>query len=346
MSDYAHPADFVCPEGPTSECTGCGARDCPYGEPLHYHHDGCPACYRAFQAQHAADADAENKKTEEQNKKGREQKAAEEAAKNGDDQLDGLEAEVFTLRLGAQIADPADLATLEPEYGLRPGARKVYPGSGAAEADEWTEPDTPLVLALVQQYQDETLDLQNFVYALSGVEWGVCEWGSCQYATALAMFRALQRLKRAGLDPTETMGWGKVSELTKDAIPVAEALDKIATAMVAEIHERAEDDGDAPDDVELLTADSLRECATLDQAFDLMRQRSWDLWNAASHTGQLVFKTTFSDVEANVEASPGVGPSLNILVQSDNYTTALRCYLLLEVGYVADPDTAFADFDT
>ena len=22
--------------------------DCPYGEPLHYHHDGCPACFGAW----------------------------------------------------------------------------------------------------------------------------------------------------------------------------------------------------------------------------------------------------------------------------------------------------------
>jgi hypothetical protein len=26
------------------ECSTCGARDCPDNEPLHYHHDGCPAC--------------------------------------------------------------------------------------------------------------------------------------------------------------------------------------------------------------------------------------------------------------------------------------------------------------
>jgi len=26
------------------ECLACGERDCPHGEPLHYHHDGCPAC--------------------------------------------------------------------------------------------------------------------------------------------------------------------------------------------------------------------------------------------------------------------------------------------------------------
>lgn len=27
-----------------SECHECGEKDCPHREPLHYHHDGCPAC--------------------------------------------------------------------------------------------------------------------------------------------------------------------------------------------------------------------------------------------------------------------------------------------------------------
>ncbi len=27
-----------------SECEDCGVKDCPSHEPLHYHHDGCPAC--------------------------------------------------------------------------------------------------------------------------------------------------------------------------------------------------------------------------------------------------------------------------------------------------------------
>lgn len=26
------------------ECMLCGVRNCPENEPLHYHHDGCPAC--------------------------------------------------------------------------------------------------------------------------------------------------------------------------------------------------------------------------------------------------------------------------------------------------------------
>lgn len=26
------------------ECIVCGMLVCPHGEPLHFHHDGCPAC--------------------------------------------------------------------------------------------------------------------------------------------------------------------------------------------------------------------------------------------------------------------------------------------------------------
>lgn len=36
-----HPPTDMCP---AEECAECGERDCPHGEPLHYHHDGCPAC--------------------------------------------------------------------------------------------------------------------------------------------------------------------------------------------------------------------------------------------------------------------------------------------------------------
>lgn len=36
-----HPPTHECPD---EECMLCGLRDCPLDEPLHYHHDGCPAC--------------------------------------------------------------------------------------------------------------------------------------------------------------------------------------------------------------------------------------------------------------------------------------------------------------
>ena len=33
-----------CDDPELEECTYCGFNDCPHDEPLHYHHDGCPAC--------------------------------------------------------------------------------------------------------------------------------------------------------------------------------------------------------------------------------------------------------------------------------------------------------------
>lgn len=36
-----HPSRDECPD---EECSVCAVRDCPWHEPLHYHHDGCPSC--------------------------------------------------------------------------------------------------------------------------------------------------------------------------------------------------------------------------------------------------------------------------------------------------------------
>lgn len=38
---WNHPPYIKCD---TDECTICSLRDCPKGEPLHFHHEGCPAC--------------------------------------------------------------------------------------------------------------------------------------------------------------------------------------------------------------------------------------------------------------------------------------------------------------
>lgn len=44
----AEPAPPICTGDtatcPDAECMDCSERDCPYADPLHYHHDGCPSC--------------------------------------------------------------------------------------------------------------------------------------------------------------------------------------------------------------------------------------------------------------------------------------------------------------
>lgn len=36
--------DALLNECRNAECTACGELVCPHGEPLHFHHDGCPSC--------------------------------------------------------------------------------------------------------------------------------------------------------------------------------------------------------------------------------------------------------------------------------------------------------------
>jgi hypothetical protein len=35
---------------PDAECGICGKAVCPHGDPLHFHHDGCPSCWAADRA--------------------------------------------------------------------------------------------------------------------------------------------------------------------------------------------------------------------------------------------------------------------------------------------------------
>lgn len=37
--------DGECCDADCGECGICAVLDCPHGDPLHYHHDGCPSCY-------------------------------------------------------------------------------------------------------------------------------------------------------------------------------------------------------------------------------------------------------------------------------------------------------------
>ncbi len=43
---YAEMAEHPTPDDcPDPECHVCSVRACPHKEPLHFHHDDCPACY-------------------------------------------------------------------------------------------------------------------------------------------------------------------------------------------------------------------------------------------------------------------------------------------------------------
>jgi hypothetical protein len=44
VTDLPEEWQHTCKDG-DGECGACAVRDCPHKEPLHYHHDGCPACW-------------------------------------------------------------------------------------------------------------------------------------------------------------------------------------------------------------------------------------------------------------------------------------------------------------
>jgi len=206
----------------------------------------------------------------------------------------------------------------------------------------WTRPDPDAVKVLAERYRTGQIELDNFVYALSDVAWGVCAWGSCQYATALAMFRALQLLKQSGLDPLEVFGWGAEIDISAHPAPLPEVLRKISEYLIEQEHCFVSD-GEKLDEKAVARAHALTTATSLDDAFDAMRRSAWDLWAAAKRVTEWVYPTP---VKINMPASPGYGPEMNRLVQSGNYTTALQCYVLVAIGYILDPDKAFGGFDT
>ena len=45
FAGYDYDGPCICgTERDDGECMQCAQRECPHGEPLHWHHDGCPAC--------------------------------------------------------------------------------------------------------------------------------------------------------------------------------------------------------------------------------------------------------------------------------------------------------------
>lgn len=44
IEHYGQMVDKLLNHCPIGECEECSKIVCPYGEPLHLHHDGCPCC--------------------------------------------------------------------------------------------------------------------------------------------------------------------------------------------------------------------------------------------------------------------------------------------------------------
>lgn len=160
-------------------------------------------------------------------------------------------------------------------------------------------------------------------------EWSA--WGSCQYQTA-AGFCRLVRALHADLDWPDTCAVLGLhcshKGLNKNY------LQEVQQALDAEQKDREEDD------YEYWSQHRPEPVTDITNAFETLRSLM-DLWGAAP----LVAYACFQDLCLETPASPGFGPPLNIVVQSENYKVGLCCALLQIYGLVEDEEP-FKDFDT
>jgi len=158
------------------------------------------------------------------------------------------------------------------------------------------------------------------------------EWGSCQYQTAAGFFYLIREMREDGVPWDQCLsllglqctfsavvenfsGFGKKE--------IARSFDK---EEYESIFKRPYPPPDPP---------------SAEAAFEITKDRSWDLWGAAPTIAQWCFK----DSKIEAPKSPGFGPSGNMLVQSTNYKVGLCCALLYEYGLVKDIE-CFKHYDT
>lgn len=220
---------------------------------------------------------------------------------------------------------------------------------------------------VLKQYANKQISLDEFIEKYSGVSWGPCDWGSCQYSSCLGMYKTLLNLKSEGLDPTKTIGcgWKPLARILQRYPPVVDQ-NNIKT-MIRKIlnvtnhsnrnsddsdddSEESEESGsdkdkvkDENEDEDEGTNTNNSGCApeTLEQLFEMLKQQSYDLWTTTSIVCKELFRTDFS----SNAFKPRLTKSLvgNQILQSQNYTTGLQCFILVHTGLIKN-DNCFAGF--
>jgi len=227
----------------------------------------------------------------------------------------------------------------------------------ALDAAEETVSDFEAIQEVATRYQNGALSSREFIDLLGATAWGeepdswgegADDWGSSQYQPIREIFRAFCALKVAGLDPAAVIGWGSSAEIIPAPVPLPEALAKIAADLAEYIQESARENYERLDTEALAAVGLLAEATCLDPAFESMKERSWDLWHAASHAAHVVFNTYDFNPKKDGENddSDGYASDARPLVRDVFSVTAFQCYALVQAGYIQNPDEAFNNFDT
>jgi len=168
----------------------------------------------------------------------------------------------------------------------------------------------------------------------------VNDWGSCQYSTAKWFFDTfLEMVKDLSLEKALNLLKCKVK--FDATVTLADVISDLVDIFKGQInYDLAEEDYD-----DIITVvghiKQLKACVDGEGIFKVLKEAAWDLWAAAD----VVAHNFFTNLVIEAPDSPGYGPKLNELVQSDNFRTGLCCALLVHHGFILNSE-AFAGFDT
>ncbi len=202
----------------------------------------------------------------------------------------------------------------------------------------------PIDQDLVDNYRLGEISLDDFIgkTLIEPQESETFSWGSCQYDTACDMFEMMDCLQKNGYDPFEVL---QIDDFDRQVPNIVDVVEKFRTTVSEQIKEcyPGEEREEMLNKLENVNSDS----NTLDAVFESAKNNSWDLWTISLTVCEWSYGKEYEEyLKESIGKSPGVGPMLNVLTQSQNYVVGAICYRLYVDGLVTDPHTTYNGFDT
>ena len=178
----------------------------------------------------------------------------------------------------------------------------------------------------------ETHGIQN--------EFNVNAWGSCQYDGALQFFELFFKI-REDISLKDTLEVLNLKFIYESIQKIDDVKRQMIKDSIERIYEDLEDDFYGVK-YEAEKIQRIADAGEADYLFNALRKSAWDLWSTAPYISALFFK----GLEIGSPKAPGIGPIINIQVQSENFIVGLHCVMLYELKIVNNSTFAYGDFDT
>lgn len=195
---------------------------------------------------------------------------------------------------------------------------------------------------LIEGYLNDPPNIAQVRWSPSDEE----SWGSVQYSTVESTYKTYWKARET-LSPDEVQEAFGINSVQLGSIETAKS--ELATCLEEVITDgRSEEDPDDPYDFVKSHREALgriTDCSDLkaDELFEILRDLSWDLWGTANFLGQTMVNPAY--VSGAPPEAPGLGPEINVELQSNNIHIGLLCAMLVDFGYVESSE-CFKGFDT